>query len=116
MGAPGLKSMSALRIPLPPLEEQKRIAGILNRVDGAKKAAEEQLEAAQALLQVSLREVFEGEEGKSWPVKLLGEIGDVAAGVTLGRKGDGRSVQKISYLRVANVKDGYLDLVTISKC
>ena len=52
--------LADLPIPLPPLEEQKRIAGILKAqmaaVDQARKAAQERLEAAQALLTVYVRE------------------------------------------------------------
>jgi type I restriction enzyme, S subunit len=40
----------------------------------------------------------------------LGEIGEIVSRVTLGRKLDVRRTRRIAYLRVANVKDGYLDL------
>lgn len=61
----------AVEIDLPPLPEQKRIAGILKEQlaagERARAAAEAQLEAAKALSAAYLRDVFEGDEGSEWP-------------------------------------------------
>lgn len=73
--------MENLALPLPPLAEQQRIAAILKEqiaaVERARRAAEEQLEAAKALPAAYLRQAFprQGEplpEGWRW-VK-LGEV------------------------------------------
>lgn len=73
-----LESLFAMEIPLPPLHEQKRIAAILAEqlaaVEQARKAAQEQLEAAKALPAAYLREVFQGEKAKKWERKKLGEV------------------------------------------
>jgi type I restriction enzyme S subunit len=57
--------LADLEIPLPPVEEQKRIAAILNEqmaaVERARAAAEAQLEAAKALPAALLRRAFAGE-------------------------------------------------------
>lgn len=45
-----------------------------------------------------------------WQWVQLGEIGDIVAGVTLGRTLRDVKTYCVPYLRVANVKDGYLDL------
>ena len=70
--------LAGLNVPLPPLEEQKRIAAILNEqmaaVEKAKKAAEERLAAAKALPAAYLREVFEGEEFKGCSTKHLSTL------------------------------------------
>jgi len=70
--------LSELEIPLPPLPEQRRIAGILNEqmqeVEKARKATQAQLEAARALPAAYLREVFESEEAKKWSRKRLGDV------------------------------------------
>ncbi len=75
--------LAALEIPLPPLREQKRIAGVLSEqmaaVAKARAAAEAQLEAAMALPAAYLREVFESEEAKGWPRKRLGQVCQVSA-------------------------------------
>ena len=72
------KSLSAIRVPLPPLSEQRRIASILNEqmvaVEKARKAAQERLEAAKALPAAYLREVFEGEKADRWPWVTLGNL------------------------------------------
>jgi type I restriction enzyme S subunit len=40
----------------------------------------------------------------------LGDVTEIASGLTLGRNLNGRKNRLVPYLRVANVKDGYLDL------
>lgn len=70
-----------IRIPLPPLPEQKRIAATLTEklaaVEQARKASEARLEAARALPAAYLREVFEA-KGKTlpqgWRWATLGEV------------------------------------------
>jgi len=60
-----LKSIRALRIPCPPISEQRRIAAILNEqmamVARARKAAEEELETINTLPAALLRTAFAGE-------------------------------------------------------
>lgn len=104
----------AIQIPLPPLPEQKRIAAILTdqiaTVEKARTAAEARLKAAKELPAAYLREVFESEEAQGWPRIALGDAGEVVSGVTLGRKLNDAKLREVPYLRVANVKDGHLDL------
>ena len=102
-------------IPLPPLEEQKRIAAILNEqmaaVDKAKKAAEERLAAAKALPDAYLREVFEGEEAKEWPVGKLSELSSrITKGESPGWQGYGYQSDGVRYIKSENVGSGkFLD-------
>jgi hypothetical protein len=57
--------VSSVRIPLPPLEEQKRIAGHLNRLQGKvetiKRYQEETKGEIEAMTQAVLRKAFSGE-------------------------------------------------------
>jgi type I restriction enzyme S subunit len=73
-------------IPLPPLPEQKRIAArvqeLVKGVEHARAACEARLEAAQALPQAYLRQVFESEEAKKWERRRLAEICEVVTGNT----------------------------------
>ena len=109
-----LKSCS---IPLPPLPEQKRIAAILNEqraeVERARVAAEHQLEAAMTLPAAYLRAVFNSLEAQRWPKRNLGDAGQIRSGVTLGRQVSGARTRSVPYLRVANVRDGRLDLSNV---
>lgn len=79
-GYPSLKlsTISKILIPLPPLDEQQRIAGkiekMMEEINQAKEACEKQLEAAQSISTAYLRETFESPESKTWERKKLGEI------------------------------------------
>jgi type I restriction enzyme S subunit len=105
-------------IPWVPIEKQRQIAARLKaqlaEVDKARQAAEAQLKDAQALYASILKETFIDGTSKTWPKIELGEVGDVVAGFTLGRKTNGKETRSIHYLRVANVKDGHLDLSDVS--
>ncbi len=111
--------LESLPILLPPLPEQKRIATILTEqmsaVDKARAAAEVQLEAAEVLNAARLRAIFNQDLMKSWPSMPLGSVGEIVSGVTLGRKFRGSKVRSVPYLRVANVKDGHLDLENVKE-
>jgi type I restriction enzyme S subunit len=103
---------------LPPLPEQRRIAAILNEqmaaVEKARAAAKAQLEAAEALPAAYLRACFDPARS-SWPKTPLGSIAEICSGVTLGRRIRGEPVRPVPYLRVANVKDGHLDLSDVKQ-
>jgi type I restriction enzyme S subunit len=79
-----MDDLLTLEVPKPPLEEQKRIAAILNEqmgaVERARAAAEAQLEAAKALPAAYLRQVFpqSGQElPAGWHWVRLGEVCEI---------------------------------------
>jgi len=80
----------AIQIPLPPLEEQKRIAAILEEqmaaVERARAAAQAQLQSAKALPAAYLRAVFDSPEAQRWPRKLLAQVCDLESGCFLPRE------------------------------
>lgn len=106
-----------LEVPLPPSGELGRMSAILTEqlavAERARAAAEAQLEAAEGLPSAYLREVFCGAEARRWPCVPLGAAGEIVSGITLGRKLSEEKVRPIAYLRVANVKDAYLDLSSV---
>lgn len=122
----------SLRIPLPPLPEQRDIARVLQTVQQAREATERVIAAAREVKRSLLRHLFTygpvvvGEADKvalketdygavpaRWRIAPLRECADVQSGVTKGRDlGDDITVE-VPYLRVANVQDGYLDLSEI---
>ncbi|NJL28052.1 MAG: hypothetical protein HC897_09195 [Thermoanaerobaculia bacterium] len=56
-----------------------------------------------------------GEIPVEWEVKPLKVVSSLQTGLTLGKSYEGRSLITRPYLRVANVQDGYLDLVNIAE-
>jgi len=50
-----------------------------------------------------------------WRSSRLGDATQISSGLTLGRNLNGRQCRLVPYLRVANVKDGFLDLRDVKK-
>lgn len=102
------------QIPLPPLPVQRQIANVLDRASALIEKRKAQIAKLDLLMKSQFVEMF-GDftlTGNKWRVTLLGQNADIVSGVTKGRKLGGESTE-IPYLRVANVKDGYLDLSEI---
>jgi len=88
-----------------------RLKSQLAEAQRLRHAAERQLEAAKALQSAHFRFVFGELEKQDWPRVSLGKLAHIVSGITLGRKlSDDIQVRPAAYLRVANVKDGFLDL------
>jgi type I restriction enzyme S subunit len=105
--------LEGMKIELPPLNEQHRIAAILNEqmaaVEEARAAAEAELAAAEALPAAYLREVFESEEAQGWPIRQVKTFADVTGGIQ--KQPSRRPVDfHRPYLTVRNVQRGWLDL------
>ena len=101
------KQYSSFRLPLPPLSEQKRIAALLNQqmayVEKARQAAEEILEAAQALPGAFLRQAFPAHgdalpAGWKWT-----QLGDVLASIQPGFACGKRDEKGVAQLRMNNI-------------
>jgi len=61
------KALAEFPIPLPPLEEQKRIAGILDKADALRRLRTRALDKLKTLGQAIFHEIFVTKEGKDWP-------------------------------------------------
>ena len=68
--------LDGLEIPLPPLEQQKRIARILDEADALRAKRRESIEQLDALVQSIFLDMFGDPEGRGWPV---GTVEDVAS-------------------------------------
>ena len=81
------KYLKAGRIPLPPLEEQKRIAGILDQADALRRLRTRTLEKLNTLGQAIFHEMFgdPAANPKGWPMTTLPEIGRLDRGVSKHR-------------------------------
>jgi type I restriction enzyme S subunit len=98
---------------LPPIEEQKRIAEILWAEDEALQAWIAILGALDGSKQQILGTTFTAQRTISdgWRLKELSEVASLQTGLAKGRKYSvDEDLVELPYLRVANVKDGYLDL------
>jgi type I restriction enzyme, S subunit len=110
--------LASLEIPLPPLEEQRRIAARLSEqlsiLARARRALEGQLAEAEFLSAAHLRAVFQSEEAKLWPIKRMGDYADIVGGI---QKTPSRAPVRFhkAFLTVRNVQRGFLDLSKIER-
>ena len=111
-----IDELRALRIPLPPIGEQRRIAEILEKAQAIRRKRKEAIALTNDLLRSAFLEMFGDPMAntKGWPVKLLGELSDVSGGlqVTTARAGNPIAMP---YLRVANVYRDRLDLSEVKE-
>lgn len=84
--------LGSISLGLPPLKEQKRIAGILKEqlaaVERARSAATTQLQAAQALPAAYLREVFGTFDHESHEWKRIGDVCELLPSKSIATAGD----------------------------
>jgi type I restriction enzyme S subunit len=109
--------LERIPIPIPPLPEQRRIADILDKADAIRRKRKEAIALTEELLRSAFLEMFGDPvtNPKGWDVKPLGELADIASGVTKGKKYDGRKLVTVPYMRVANVQDGHLVLDDVAQ-
>lgn len=113
LNLPGDKLKKA-KIPLPPIEEQRRIVAVLDErltaVAQARQAAQAQLMAAKALPAAYLRAIFNSPEAQNWPCKRIGDIAITASGTTPSR--DNKSYYQdgtIAWIKTGELIDGVID-------
>lgn len=106
-----LREISSLSIPVPPLEEQKRIAAILDKADAIRRKREQAIKLADEFLRCLFLDMFGDpvRNPKGWPIASLLSLSLIRSGVTKGRTLRGEVVE-VPYVRVANVQDGHLNL------
>ncbi|MEI8608359.1 restriction endonuclease subunit S [Enterovibrio sp. Hal110] len=112
-----LGNIRKLQIPLPPFDEQKRIAAILDKADAIRQKRKQAIALADDFLRSIFLDMFGDPvtNPKGWEEPILKNISDIRSGVTKGKKiPEGKGVT-LPYMRVANVQDGYLDLTSIQE-
>ena len=107
-----MNALMSMRVPLPPLEEQRRIVDILNRaarIETLRSGAAERLREFVPALFVKM---FgnRNEIRDRFSCRPLREVATIASGATKGRKIEPADAIDVPYLRVANVQDGFLTL------
>ena len=104
------------RFPLLPLDEQRRIAEVLDRAEALRAKRRAVLRKLDTLTPAIFVELFGDPvtNPKGWPeTTTLGDVAEIASGITKGRKLNGKATRLVSYLAVANVQDKALDLSVI---
>lgn len=103
------------RIPLPNIDEQRRIAAILDKADAIRRKRQQALALADDVLRSAFLEMFGDPVGNpmGWPEVALEDVASINSGLTKGRNLAGRDVVSLPYMRVANVQDGHLNLSDI---
>lgn len=106
------KGVAKIGIPLLPLEEQRRIVGLLDRAAEIRRRADAACAKARAIIPALFLDMFgdPATNSKGWPVKSLAELADIGSGLTKGRNLNGSPTLPTPYLRVANVQADHLDL------
>jgi len=103
------QTVEQIEIPLPSLEEQRRIAAILDQAGTLRAKRRQVLAHLDALNQSIFQDIFDGRQTKA---ALLGDVAEVVSGITKGRRTT-EPTQPFPYLAVANVQAGHLKLDTV---
>ncbi|MET3851421.1 restriction endonuclease subunit S [Paenibacillus sp. OAE614] len=106
-----VKTLMKYEFLLPSYEEQRRIAELLWAADKVIESKRKLLAAIITVQNIEINSYFSAEnvERNSWPIVPLSSATTMQTGITLGKSYTGE-LNSYPYLRVANVKDGYLDL------
>ena len=104
-------AFAEFQIPLPPLAEQKRIAGILDAADALRAKRREALAQLDALLQSTFLDMFGDPvtNPMGWDVKPLKELGRVQTGATPPSKLDGMFGGEIPFVTPSDLKETWVE-------
>lgn len=107
------KALENFPIPLPPIEEQRRIAAILDAADALRAKRREVIAMLDELTQSIFVDMFGDPVTNSmgWAdERVLSDVAEVRSGITKGRKTASASLQEVPFLAVVNVQDGLIVL------
>ena len=105
-------TLKRVEIPLPPLEEQTRIAGILDAADQLRIKRQQVITKLNILREAIFQETFGDPHlnPMSWPTTTLGDICDVKGGKRLPKGSNYASeVTPFPYIRVTDFKHGEIE-------
>jgi type I restriction enzyme S subunit len=102
-------------IPIPQLDEQRAIVDLLTRAEGIVRLRREAQQKTAELIPAIFIDMFgdPATNPQAWPRQPLSTVAEVISGVAKGRKLALGEAVELPYMRVANVKDGYLDLAEV---
>ena len=102
-------------VPLPPLDVQRRIASVLDKISDLIALRKRQLAKLDELVKARFVEMF-GDmliNPFGWPEERLDTVSSIVSGITKGRKAKNCELFEVPYMAVSNVKDGYIDWTTV---
>ena len=102
-----------LRISLPPLETQRRIAAILDGAEALRAKRRQALRRIDTLAESVFIDLFgdpDHHQAKGGRAVPLGDVAEIVSGITKGRQLNGQTTRSVPYLAVANVQDRTLNL------
>lgn len=104
-------TLKRLPIPLPPLEEQRRIVGLLDRAAEIRRRADAARAKARAIIPALFLDTFgdPATNPKGWAVVMIGEAGEVKLGRQRAPKYQSGKFTR-PYVRVANVFENMIDV------
>ncbi len=107
--------MQRLRVPLPPLPEQRRIAAILDKADAVRRKRQQTLALADQFLRSAFLDMFGDPvtNPKRWPIKKLGDLAETKLGKMLS-KASLRGENPVEYLGNSNVRWREFDLSSLA--
>ena len=110
-----LNDVKAIQIPIPSIDRQRSIIDLLSRAEGIVRLRRDAQKKAAELVPAIFLEMFGDPHSnpKSHPTLPLSKVSEVISGVAKGRKLLGADVVELPYMRVANVRDGHLDLTEV---
>ena len=102
-----VKQIKEIIIPLPPIEEQKRIADILDKASNLIDLRKQQLEKMDLLIKSKFIDMFGDPvtNPKGWEIEKLGKHISVIGGYAF--KSNGFSAHGIPVLRIGNINSGF---------
>ena len=111
----GTKALLDKEIPLPPLDEQRRIAATLDKVTDLISKRRQQLDKLNELVKARFVEMFGDTiiNPHELPSVSLSNLANIVSGITKGRKTNGEELFEVPYMAVSNVKSGYIDWTTV---
>jgi type I restriction enzyme S subunit len=112
------KALAKFEIPLVPLDEQRRIAAILDKVDQIRQTRKKAIALLDSLTQSIFLEMFGDPVSNpmGWDESfVLSDVAEIGSGVTKGRPLRGKSTRSVPYLAVANVQDRALKLDVVKE-
>ncbi len=102
--------LARLKIPLPPLEVQKKIAAVLEKADTLRRKREEQIKRLDDLLQATFLDMFGDPvtNPKGWNTDTLGSLSN---SITDGKHGDCNNDNNSGYFFISakDIHDGMID-------